>query len=92
VRHKRLLLEVVDNITGVLDTMEEKEPEATEEETLPVVGSKGAMPSFDEVFMVSALSGDGVEQVKVITKMALLTSSQYASYDCVLKHCVTEFK
>lgn len=47
--------------------MEEKDPEATEEEPLPVVGSKGAMPSFDEVFMVSALSGDGVEQVKVIT-------------------------
>lgn len=66
-RHKRLLLEVVNNITGVLDTMEEKDPEATEEEPLPVVGSKGAMPSFDEVFMVSALSGDGVEQVKVIT-------------------------
>ena len=64
-RHKRLLLEVVNNITGVLDTMED--PEATEEEPLPVVGSKGAMPSFDEVFMVSALSGDGVEQVKVIT-------------------------
>lgn len=47
--------------------MEEKGPEGREEEPPQETNSKGALPSFDEVFMVSALSGDGVEQVKVTT-------------------------
>lgn len=51
---------------GVLQTME-KGPEDGEEEPPQETNSKGTLPSFDEVFMVSALSGDGVEEVKVIT-------------------------
>ena len=71
VRHKRLLLETVDSITGVLDTTEEKGPQAVEEEALQEADSKGLLPSFDEVFMVSALSGDGVEAVKVTTNSCI---------------------
>lgn len=45
----------------------EKGPEDGEEEPPQETNSKGTLVSFDEVFMVSALSGDGVEEVKVIT-------------------------
>lgn len=71
VRHKRLLLDIVDNLTGVLDKMEEdqtaqKDPQTTDEGEVQEADRRGVLPSFDEVFLVSALLGDGVEEVKVL--------------------------
>ena len=60
----------MDNLTGVLDEMDKTHPaqkdlQTTEEKVVQERDHREMQPSFDEVFMVSALQGDGVEEVKV---------------------------